>query len=169
MLSQCDPKVPATTQNQRPHDHVQCHLGCDHPLSIKETRGSRVINLTRSLGEHPIEVMKQMFYAGYHMVTTMARVRAENAFSCIKFLSQATARPPMTTCITGALEKILTLENSGLKEGKKWIIEGRRMKGGRLTHESKLAAILFDTTMSSGVNFYPAIFTYSCPTDRKAM
>jgi hypothetical protein len=110
------------------------------------------------------------------MVTTMARVRAENAFSCIKFRSQATARPPMTTCIIGVLEKILTLGNSGLMEVKKphdahratcipdekgghfhtkWIIEGRRMKGGRLTHERvKLAAILFDITMNSAVNFY---------------
>lgn len=56
-----------------------------HPLSIKESRRNKAISRTRSLVERPFAVMKRLFKAGHVTVTTIARVRVKNTFSCIDF------------------------------------------------------------------------------------
>jgi IS5 family transposase len=56
-----------------------------HSLSIKENRRNKAISRTRSLVERPFAVMKRVFHAGHSMVTTVARVRVKNTFSCINF------------------------------------------------------------------------------------
>jgi IS5 family transposase len=55
------------------------------PLSIKENRRNKAISRTRSLVERPFAVMKRRFQAGHLTVTTVARVRVKNTFSCINF------------------------------------------------------------------------------------
>ena len=56
-----------------------------HPLSIKENRRNKAISRTRSLVERPFAVVKRVFHAGQLMITTIARVRVKNTFSCINF------------------------------------------------------------------------------------
>ncbi|MDN7026251.1 IS5 family transposase [Methanoculleus sp. FWC-SCC1] len=56
-----------------------------HPLSIKENRRNKAISRTRSLVERPFAVMKRVLKAGHLMVTTVARVRVKNTFSCMDF------------------------------------------------------------------------------------
>ncbi|MDD5420434.1 MAG: IS5 family transposase, partial [Methanomicrobiaceae archaeon] len=56
-----------------------------HPPSIKENRRNKAISRTRSLVERPFAVMKRVFRAGHLMVTTVARVRVKNTFSCMNF------------------------------------------------------------------------------------
>ena len=56
-----------------------------HPLSIKENRRNKAISRTRSLVERPFAWMKRVLKAGHLMVTTVARVKVKNTFSCIDF------------------------------------------------------------------------------------
>ena len=56
-----------------------------HPLSIKENRRNKAISRTRALVERPFAMIKRVFKAGQLMVTTVARVRVKNTFSCINF------------------------------------------------------------------------------------
>ncbi len=56
-----------------------------HPLSIKENRRNKAISRTRSLVERPFAAMKRVFHAGHLMVTTVARIRVKNTFSCMNF------------------------------------------------------------------------------------
>ena len=56
-----------------------------HPLSIKENRRNKAISRTRALVERPFAMIKRVFKAGHLMVTTVARVRVKNTFSCIDF------------------------------------------------------------------------------------
>ncbi len=56
-----------------------------HPLSIKENRRNKAISRTRALVERPFAMIKRVFKAGHLMVTTVARVKVKNTFSCIDF------------------------------------------------------------------------------------
>lgn len=56
-----------------------------HPLSVEEEQRNTEISKTRSLVERPFAVIKRMFHAGHLMVTTVARVRVKNVFSCMNF------------------------------------------------------------------------------------
>ncbi|MGC9435339.1 MAG: transposase, partial [Methanomicrobiales archaeon] len=56
-----------------------------HPLSIKENRRNKAISRTRSLVERPFAVIKRVLHTGHLMVTTVARVRVKNVFSCMNF------------------------------------------------------------------------------------
>jgi len=55
------------------------------PFSIKENRRNKAISRTRSLVERPFAMMKRVFRASHLMVTTVAKVRVKNTFSCINF------------------------------------------------------------------------------------
>ena len=48
-------------------------------------RRNKAISRTRSLVKRPFAWIKRVFEAGHLMVTTVARVRVKNTFSCIDF------------------------------------------------------------------------------------
>ena len=56
-----------------------------HPLSIKENQRKKAISRTRALVGRPFAMIKRVFKAGHLMVTTVARVKVKNTFSCIDF------------------------------------------------------------------------------------
>jgi IS5 family transposase len=56
-----------------------------HPLAIKENRRNKAISRTRALVERPFAVIKRGFHAGHLRVTTVARVRVKDTFSCMDF------------------------------------------------------------------------------------
>jgi len=56
-----------------------------HPLATKELRRNKAISRTRSLVERPFAMIKRVSQAGHCMVTTVARIRVKNVFSCMNF------------------------------------------------------------------------------------